>query len=172
MRKNKNGNRRGMVCTPPNLKGSENGMWKGGVIVRKDGYHMVRIGIISKKSKGARYKLLHRIVMEKHLGRPLLRHEIVHHKNENKGDNRIKNLEVLTQSKHAKIHIRKDVKTGRIISPKNIQRMPKLTKATPTDNGKAQAPKPAPAKASANPKNAETRKNLDTTFGSPRKGLK
>jgi hypothetical protein len=46
----------------------------------------------------------HRAVMEQHLGRKLTRSEIVHHKDGDKKNNAITNLEVMTQSEHAKLH--------------------------------------------------------------------
>lgn len=50
------------------------------------------------------YVLLHRIIMENHIGRILDADEVVHHKNFDKNDNRIENLELMSRSEHTKLH--------------------------------------------------------------------
>lgn len=46
----------------------------------------------------------HILVMEAHLGRPVVFAEHIHHKNEDRSDNRISNLEILTPTEHLKRH--------------------------------------------------------------------
>jgi hypothetical protein len=50
------------------------------------------------------YVLYHRIAVENHLGRLLLSTEVVHHKDKNRFNNNIENLELLTKDEHNLLH--------------------------------------------------------------------
>jgi len=98
-------------------KGEGNAMWTGGIAAHTDGY-IYEYCPEHPLAKG-RYVLQHRLVMERHLrehypespclikfGEQLyLNPELsVHHDNEDKTDNRVENLRVMTMSDHNKLH--------------------------------------------------------------------
>jgi DNA-binding CsgD family transcriptional regulator len=77
--------------------GSRNPKWHGGRHKDKDGY--VQIFAPSHPHRTARNEVSeHRLVMERLIGRFLEPHEVVHHKNGIKDDNRPENLELLNSS--------------------------------------------------------------------------
>lgn len=82
--------------------------WKGGRTVDKKGYTKLTVSIIRdeypnavipRTSKREKSMLEHRAVMSHHLKRALRPDETVHHKNGDRSDNRIENLE-LRSGKH------------------------------------------------------------------------
>lgn len=82
-------------CTGIAQRGKSHYNYKGGSVWR--GYRFICVG-------GSRIPE-HRHVMETHLNRKLLDSEVIHHKNHDKLDNRVENLEILpSQSIHAQLH--------------------------------------------------------------------
>lgn len=71
---------------------------KTGIYKRKNGYIEIRFPG-GKSPRGE-----HRIVMERFLGRNLQSSEYIHHKNHNRSDNRIENLQIVSLSEHNRIH--------------------------------------------------------------------
>lgn len=77
--------------------------WNGGVAYGTNGYRLIAMHD-DPRADARGYVYEHRLVMEQHLGRYLSSDEVVHHINGNKLDNRIENLQVLTNSEHVKLH--------------------------------------------------------------------
>lgn len=84
--------------------GPDHWNWQGGSFIMSRGYVMEYAPDHPDAPKGKGYVLQHRLVMERQLGRYLTDSEVVHHRNEDKQDNRPENLEILTRSKHMKLH--------------------------------------------------------------------
>lgn len=76
-------------------KGKIGGNNKGGRIKDKAGYIQIWKPE-HPNAKIAGYIHEHRLIMSEHLGRPLLTHENIHHKNGKRDDNRLENLELWT----------------------------------------------------------------------------
>ena len=82
-------------CSSEYMKGEKSPFYKG-VKINSGGYNTILIN-------GKNF-YLHRIVMEDFLGRKLSKNEDVHHKDGNKLNNDINNLEVIDKSEHGRLH--------------------------------------------------------------------
>lgn len=78
-------------------------MWTIRKIVKKGEYDYAVVPEHPHRTK-YNYVLLHRVVMENHLGRMLTDDEEVHHKDKDGHNNSVSNLEVLTKEQHRIIH--------------------------------------------------------------------
>lgn len=78
------------------MVGPAHPLWKGGRRVDSQGY--VTLSVEGREIRE------HRLVMELHLGRPLRRDEHVHHRNHDKTDNRLENLELKSARAHVREH--------------------------------------------------------------------
>lgn len=73
-------------------------------ICKGGGYHYCRTEPPHPKRNSKGLYPLHRVMKEIELGRLLSPEELVHHRNEDKDDDSIENLEALTRSAHSKLH--------------------------------------------------------------------
>jgi len=104
------------------LVGEYHPFWKGGEL-KKGKYIYVYspnhpFAVKSKGGKG--YIMKHRLIMEKHLGRYLKPDEVVHHIDGDIENNKIKNLELTTNSKHLSLH-----RLGKPLSEKTKEKLSK-----------------------------------------------
>ncbi|MBT3582788.1 HNH endonuclease [Candidatus Woesearchaeota archaeon] len=83
------------------LYGEKNVNWKGGRNITNSGYVRIR--------KFGGYILEHRFIWEQSNGE-IPKGFQIHHINENKQDNRIENLQLLSNSEHQKLHLKQDEK--------------------------------------------------------------
>lgn len=78
--------------------------WKGGRTIHRGYYEIMEKEHPKADSSGYVYE--HRSVMEKRLGRRLLRSEVVHHIDFNKLNNNIDNLLLMGRGEHGNYHVR------------------------------------------------------------------
>lgn len=96
-------------CPPRAMQNSS--QWKGGRFKSSQGYVSVMVEALPPESlamaramTARQYILEHRIVAAMTARRPVLKSEIVHHKNGIKDDNRPENLEIVPRAAHSKEH--------------------------------------------------------------------
>lgn len=94
------------------MRGAKNPAWKGGATYRKrkgnyadQSIKYVRCPqefITMARTDG--YVMEHRLIVAQAIGRPLLRSEVVHHKNHDATDNRLENLELFASNRDHKLY--------------------------------------------------------------------
>lgn len=87
-------------------KGADHPKWKGGTLVDRDGYIRTWAPEHPWPRKG--YIMEHVRVMELKIGRRIKPTECVHHKDHDRQNNSIENLELMLRSEHSKHHRAKD----------------------------------------------------------------
>jgi len=97
--------------------GVANTMWNNWIIrkIVKKGKYLYAVVPEHPRANEHGYVLAHRVVLENKIQRMLEPYEDVHHKNENKHDNRPSNLEIKTRGEHQRYHMKIRFPNGDLI---------------------------------------------------------
>jgi len=99
-------------------KGPRHPRWSGKRLRSSHGYVKVRVGKSHPLADSNGYAYEHTLVWNT-AGRHLEDDEVIHHRNGDKTDNRLENLEALTRQEHAAEHdVTRDPETGRYVGKK------------------------------------------------------
>lgn len=106
-----------------NTSGHLNAAWRGGRMFDKDGYVLLWMPEHPEANRHGQVRE-HRIVMEKMLGRPLTREEVVDHRNDIRDDNRPENLRLFaTNAEHLSVTLTgRKSRASRGLPPSNRKR--------------------------------------------------
>ena len=103
----------------PKPKGSEHYRWNNRRLISSHGYVKIRVGKEHSLADPNGYAYEHLIVWRSAGNLVPLKGEIIHHKNEDKQDNRIGNLELMERGQHNSEHLKRDDRrcpeTGRLL---------------------------------------------------------
>jgi hypothetical protein len=85
-------------------RGEKNSRWNNGRILSTDGYVKLRVGRDHPLSDPNGYAYEHLIVWVAAGNRLPRADELIHHRDENKQNNRLSNLQLITRSEHGVLH--------------------------------------------------------------------
>lgn len=94
----------GIKLVPRVLRGAESPMWKGGVSIKNKGGKQYRTFYATGEDGKGTYVFEHTLVMEEHIGRKLVKGEVVHHIDGDGLNNSIDNLVLMTKKQHDTFH--------------------------------------------------------------------
>lgn len=97
------------------MTGEAHPTWKGGTTTDRDGY-LRRYDPDHPWPRKGGYVLEHVRLMELLIGRRILPTETVHHKNHDRTDNRLENLELMPRGAHSAQHRKEDTHMRRRVA--------------------------------------------------------
>ena len=109
-----------IVCSGKSRSGESHPSWKGGRIPDGHGYIKIKKPNHPLSNKEG-YILEHRFVAAEQWGIEAVRGMVVHHKDGNRSNNAIENLESMLKTKHMRLHIKKPNSTVRLPREPNIE---------------------------------------------------